>query len=282
MKINVDHFSTGYSGNEVLHDLTFEITRPGIYVVLGKNGSGKTTLFRAMTGMLQPYSGLIKYNDVELEKSDVRIAYLGHKDAIPTGMTVGSALKFFGRVEGVSDETVNEVIEKFGLKKILLQNYLNLSQGQRKRVSIAKSLIGNKEVMILDEPTSNLDPKISSEIRDLMKEEARDRIILYSSHNLYEASDIGSEVIAISEGKVLYVGDMKGLSSGHYRIGIRGDGIEKVTSDYKMDGKYYVFDLKSESEAADLVSRLTGLGARLYEVRDISNPLERFYDESKE
>ncbi|OWP57423.1 MAG: hypothetical protein B2I17_00470 [Thermoplasmatales archaeon B_DKE] len=282
MKINLDHFSTGYSGKEILHDLTFEVSSPGIYVVLGKNGAGKTTLFRSMTGLLKPYSGTIRYNDVELEKSDVKIAYLGHRDSIPTGLSVENALKFFARVEGVPDESINDVIERFGLKKFLGQSYLNLSQGQRRRVSLAKSLLGEKELMILDEPTSGLDPKISSEIRELMKQESKDRIILYSSHNLYEATDIGSEVIAISEGKILYAGEMSGLSAGHYRIGIRGAGIEDVTSNYTKDGKYYVFDLKSQDEAADLVSRLTSSGAKLYEVRDISNTLERFYDESKE
>ncbi len=282
MKINVDKFSTGYSGIEVLHDMTFNVSKPGIYVVLGKNGAGKTTLFRALTGMLKPFSGTIRYNDVDLEKTDVKIAYLGHKDAIPTGMTVQAALRFFGRVEGVSDEVVNGVVERFNLKKLLPRSYQNLSQGQRKRVSLAKSLIGDKEVMILDEPTASLDPKVSSEIREFMMTESKDRIILYSSHNLYEATDIGSEVIAISEGKILYVGEMSGLSTGHYRIGIIGTGIEQVTSEFTKEGKYYVFDLKSPDEAADLVSRLTSSGARVFEVKDISNPLERFYDESNE
>jgi len=282
MKINVNQFSTGYSGKEILHDITFEISEPGIYVVLGKNGSGKTTLFRSLTGMLKPYSGTIKYNDVDLEKSDVKIAYLGHRDAIPTGMNVGAALKFFGKVEGVPDEAVNEMAERFGLKNMLGKSYQNLSQGQRRRVSLAKSLLGYKEILILDEPTSGLDPKISAQIRELMKQESKDRIILYSSHNLYEATDIGSEVIAISDGKILYVGDIGGLSTGHYRKGIRGTGIEDVTTDYKKDGNYYVFDLKSKEEAADLVSRLTTAGAKVYEVKDISNPLERFYDDSKE
>lgn len=66
MKISANQFSTGYSGKEILHNLTFEISKPGIYVVLGKNGAGKTTLFRSLTGMLKPYSGTIKYNDVDL------------------------------------------------------------------------------------------------------------------------------------------------------------------------------------------------------------------------
>lgn len=282
MKINVDNFSTGYSGTEVLHGLNFEISHPGIYVVLGKNGAGKTTLFRAMTGMLRPYSGGIKYNDVELDKSDVNIAYLGHRNAIPTGLTVRSAMNFFAEIEGTSDEQLRSIMEEFNLESLRDRRVESLSQGQRKRVALAKCLLGDKEVMILDEPTASLDPKISSEIRDFMRKGSNAKTILYSSHNLYEATDLGTEVIALSEGKVMYTGDMSGLSSENYRIGIRGTGIEESATGYSKEGRYYVFDLGSPAEAAELVNKLSSSGARIYEVKDLSNPLERFYDDSSE
>lgn len=281
MKIDVDNFSTGYSGTEVLHNLTFGIERPGIYVVLGRNGAGKTTLFRAMTGMLRPYSGTIRYGGISLEESDVQIAYLGHRNAVPTGMTVRSALNFYGRVEGATSEMINDVVRRFELENLLGRMYQSLSQGQKKRVALAKCLFNRKDVMILDEPTASLDPKVSAEIREFMLKESVNSTILYSSHNLYEATDLGTEVIALSEGKVLYSGNMEGLSAGRYRIGVRGTGIEGVVSNFTKEGKYYVFDLKSPSEAAELVGKLTGAGARIFEVKDISNPLERFYDESE-
>lgn len=280
MKVTVEDFSTGYDKKEVLHHLSFEVSRPGIYVVLGKNGAGKTTLFRAMTGMLRPFSGSIKYDDVILDNSDVEIAYLGHKNAIPTGMTVRGAMQFFGGIEGATSEIIKDMISEFNLEDLLDRRVQNLSQGQRKRLSLAKCLFGKKDVMILDEPTASLDPKVSAEIRSFMTNQSRSSTILYSSHNLYEATEIGNEVIALSEGKVLYFGDMSGLSVGSYRIGVRGSGIEEVTTDFQKDGRYYIFDLKSPSEAAELVSKLTSAGAKVYEVKDLSNPLERFYDES--
>lgn len=278
--MSVENFSTGYSGKEVLHDLTFEISRPGIYVVLGKNGAGKTTLFRAMTGMLRAFSGSIRYNDVELGKSEVQLAYLGHRNAIPSGLTVRAAMKFFGEIEGVTGSQVDDVVNELNLKDLLTRRVESLSQGQRKRVSLAKCLMGNKDIMILDEPTANLDPKVSAEIREFMLKGAQSKTILYSSHNLYEATELGTEVIALSEGRVMYTGDISGLSSENYRIGIRGTGIEDVATGYVKEGRYYVFDLKSPSEAADLVNRLTTSGARIFEVKDLTNPLERFYDDS--
>lgn len=280
LKVAVEDFSTGYDRKEVLHHLNFEVSKPGIYVVLGKNGAGKTTLFRAMTGMLRPFSGSVKYDDVKLEESDVEIAYLGHKNAIPTGMTVRSAMQFFGRIEGATREVIQDMIREFELENLLDRSVNNLSQGQRKRLALAKCLFGRKDVMILDEPTASLDPRVSAEIRSFMTKQSQSSTILYSSHNLYEATEIGNEVIALSDGKILYSGDMSGLSVGSYRIGVRGSGIEEVTTEFQKDGRYYVFDLKSPSEAAELISRLTSAGAKIYEVKDLSNPLERFFDES--
>lgn len=280
MKIQAENFSTGYDRVEVLHHISFLIEKPGIYVVLGKNGAGKTTLFRALTGMLRPFTGSITFDDIPQPESRVGIAYLSHKNSIPAGLTVRDAMKFFGRVEGVTDDDVTNIINKFNLTELLDKRVQSLSQGQRKRVSLAKSLIGNKSVMILDEPTANLDPKVSEEIRNLIRVQSRDSIVLYSSHNLYEAMDLGTEVIALNSGNLVYSGKIEGLKTDSYTIGIRGKGIENLATNYTVDGKYLVFKLNSPTEAAELISKLTAAGAMIYEVKEMGNPLERFFNDT--
>ena len=280
MKIQAENFSTGYDRVEVLHHIRFLIEKPGIYVVLGKNGAGKTTLFRALTGMLRPFTGSITFDDIPQPESRVGIAYLSHKNSIPAGLTVRDAMKFFGRVEGVTDDDVTNIINKFNLTELLDKRVQSLSQGQRKRVSLAKSLIGNKSVMILDEPTANLDPKVSEEIRNLIRVQSRDSIVLYSSHNLYEAMDLGTEVIALNSGNLVYSGKIEGLKTDSYTIGIRGKGIENLATNYTIDGKYLVFKLNSPTEAAELISKLTAAGAMIYEVKEMGNPLERFFNDT--
>ena len=280
MKIQAENFSTGYNRVEVLHHISFLIEKPGIYVVLGKNGAGKTTLFRALTGMLRPFTGPITFDDIPQPESRVGIAYLSHMNLIPAGLTVRDAMKFFGRVEGVTDDDVTNIINKFNLTELLDKRVQSLSQGQRKRVSLAKSLIGNKSVMILDEPTANLDPKVSEEIRNLIRVQSRDSIVLYSSHNLYEAMDLGTEVIALNSGNLVYSGKIEGLKTDSYTIGIRGKGIENLATNYTIDGKYLVFKLNSPTEAAELISKLTAAGAMIYEVREMGNPLERFFNDT--
>lgn len=280
MKIQAENFSTGYDRVEVLHHISFLIEKPGIYVVLGKNGAGKTTLFRALTGMLRPFTGSITFDDIPQPESRVGIAYLSHRNSIPAGLTVRDAMKFFGRIEGVTDGNVTNIINKFNLTELLDKRVQSLSQGQRKRVSLAKSLIGNKSVMILDEPTANLDPKVSEEIRNLIRVQSRDSIVLYSSHNLYEAMDLGTEVIALNSGNLVYSGKIEGLKTDSYTIGIRGKGIENLATNYTVDGKYLVFKLNSPTEAAELISKLTAAGAMIYEVREMGNPLERFFNDT--
>ena len=280
MKIQAENFSTGYDRVEVLHHIIFLIEKPGIYVVLGKNGAGKTTLFRALTGMLRPFTGSITFDDIPQPESRVGIAYLSHRNSIPAGLTVRDAMKFFGRIEGVTDGNVTNIINKFNLTELLDKRVQSLSQGQRKRVSLAKSLIGNKSVMILDEPTANLDPKVSEEIRNLIRVQSRDSIVLYSSHNLYEAMDLGTEVIALNSGNLVYSGKIEGLKTDSYTIGIRGKGIENLATNYTIDGKYLVFKLNSPTEAAELISKLTAAGAMIYEVREMGNPLERFFNDT--
>ena len=280
MKIEVSDFSTGYGRVEVLHHLNFLIDKPGIYVVLGKNGAGKTTLFRAMTGMLRNFTGSIKIDGYSRSESRIEIAYLSHRNSIPAGLTVRATMSFFGRVEGVSAEEIDNIISRFNLTELLDKNVQSLSQGQRKRVSLAKSLIGNKSLMILDEPTANLDPKVSAEIRDLIRLQSKDKIVLYSSHNLYEAMELGMEVIALNNGNLVYSGEIEGLKTDSYTIGIRGKGIENAATNYTIDGKYFVFKLGSPNEAAELISKLTSAGAMIYEVKEMSNPLEMFFNDA--
>ncbi len=280
MKIELSDFSTGYGKVEVLHHLNFQIDRPGIYVVLGKNGAGKTTLFRAMTGMLRIFSGSIEFDGFSRSEAKVEIAYLSHRNSIPAGLTVRDTMNFFGRVEGISSEEINSIISRFDLSELLDKNVQSLSQGQRKRVSLAKSLMGKKSLMILDEPTANLDPQVSAEIRDLIRVQSKDKIVLYSSHNLYEAMELGMEVIALNNGNLIYSGEIEGLKTDSYTIGIRGKGIEKAATNYKIDGKYFVFELGSPNEAAELISKLTSAGAMIYEVKEMSNPLEKFFNDA--
>ena len=145
----------------------------------------------------------VEINGISSQQKEARrqIDYITHLDGIPEGMNVHDGLKFYSRVEGGTEEDVQRVIELLGLKELARMRFAQLSQGQKKRVSVARDLPGEKSVYLLDEPTSNLDPKVAREIRDLVLQLSEDKVVLYSSHNLFEAREIGSRVIAVKGGE---------------------------------------------------------------------------------
>ena len=181
--ILVEDVASGYYGKKVLDGISFTVSDPGVYIVLGPNGAGKTTLLRTLAGILKPYSGRVEINGIPSQEREARrqIDYITHLDGIPEGMNVHDGLKFYADVEGGSEEDVKRVIELLGLKELASMRFAQLSQGQKKRVSVARIFLREKSVYLLDEPTSNLDPKIAREIRELVLQLAKDKVVLYSS-----------------------------------------------------------------------------------------------------
>jgi len=222
--LKIDSVSSGYGPTEILHSVSLEITAPAIYVVLGPNGAGKTTLFRTVAGVVKPSRGSITLDSADLySSSQVRreIGYLSHVNALPEEMTVWNSLKFYADIEQGS---VERAVDALGLRDLVGKKLSDLSQGQKKRVSIAKLFLRERKLYLMDEPTSNLDPAVAKEVRDLLIGLSREKFVLYSSHNLYEAQEIGDYIVLIKEGKVGFFGRKEELRTGGYRIGIKASG----------------------------------------------------------
>jgi ABC-2 type transport system ATP-binding protein len=278
-RIELRGVSSGYHGNRVLHDVSFRIDQPAIYVVLGPNGAGKTTLFRTLAGILEPYSGTVEIDGIDIGRHEAktRLQYLSHIDGIPDGLRVDEALRFYARVEGVDGKAVDNVVRLLGVGELQGRFFSELSQGQKKRVSIARVFLQERSIYLLDEPTSNLDPRLAREIRDLVLGLSRDDLVLYSSHNLFEAKEIGRYVLALRGGQVGYFGPMSELRPARYIIGIRAEGGEGVLSSSSKKGDYYVQELAGPEEVPKLVSELVAKGVRIREVKEMENPLEDLF-----
>jgi ABC-2 type transport system ATP-binding protein len=271
--------SSGYGGKRVLHDVSFRAQESAIYVVLGPNGAGKTTLFRTIAGILEPYSGAVRFDGEDLIRSREarkRINYLSHYNAVPEEMTVSRALDFYARIEGGD---VGEVISLLGLEELRDKKISDLSQGQKKRVSIAKVFLRERDLYLLDEPTSNLDPAVSKEIRDILLRLSKDRIVLYSSHNLYEARDVGTNLILIRDGGVVYFDRISNIKSKEYRVGIRTEtDISKLVDARLGDGGYYVLSVSTPEEAGLALKKLVESGVLVTEMRRLDNPLQDLFE----
>ena len=272
--------TAGYDGKPVLHHVTFEARESAIYVVLGPNGAGKTTLFRTIAGILEPYSGSVLFDGDDLSKSKEarkRVNYLSHYNALPEEMTVWRALDFYAKLEGGK---ADDAISLLGLEELKDKKVSDLSQGQKKRVSIAKVFLQERDLYLMDEATSNLDPGVSKEIRDILLRLSKERIVLYSSHNLYEARDVGTNLLLVRDGTLAYNGRISDLRSKEYRVGFRtATDISKIV-DAKLEGGYYVMSFDTPEDAGLTLKKLVDGGVVVTEMRELDNPLQSLFEDT--
>ena len=277
--LELRHVNSGYDKRTVLRDINLTIQEPAIYVVLGPNGAGKTTLFRTIAGILKPYSGDVVFDGDSVTASrDVRkrINYLSHYNAIPEEMTVYDALTFYANVQGGS---ADQVLGLLNLQELRDKKVSDLSQGQKKKVSIAKVFLRERDLYLMDEPTSNLDPGSSKEIRDILLKLSKDRIVLYSTHNLYEASDIGTNLILIKDGTIALAEKISNIKLNKYRVGIRtsADISDLVDAELGEQG-FYVKSVSSPEEAGRILKKLVENGVLVTEMRQLENPLQELFE----
>lgn len=279
-QLELKDLSAGYGQEEVIHKINLKLSEPSIYVVLGPNGAGKTTLFRAICGILKPSSGQVKLDNFDLftsKEARKKVAYLSHLNALPEEMTVYNSLKYYADIEGGD---VEYVIDILNLKILCNKKLSSLSQGQKKRVSIGKIFLKERDLYLLDEPTSNVDPKISKEIRQLISALSKDKFVLYSSHNLYEAREIGTYLIVIKNGSLKYFDRIENLKTKQYRVGFKTlNDISKMLPESKVENGYFVVSVQSPKEVADIVNRIVAMGAKIIEIRELDNPLQEFFKE---
>jgi ABC-2 type transport system ATP-binding protein len=280
--LELRNVNAGYNKETVLRDVTLTIQEPSIYVVLGPNGAGKTTLFRTIAGILEPFSGEVVFDGENVTSSREvrkRINYLSHHNAIPEEMTVYNALTFYANMQGGS---ADEVLALLHLEELRDKKVSDLSQGQKKRVSVAKVFLRERDLYLMDEPTSNLDPGYSKEIRDILLQLSKDRIVLYSTHNLYEASDIGTDLILIKNGTIALTEQISNIKLKDYRVGIKATtDISQIVDAELGEQGYYVLTVSSPEEAGRILKTLIEHGVLVTEMRQLENPLQELFEEAQ-
>ena len=276
--LELNGVSSGYNKQVVLHDIDFKLQEPSIYVVLGPNGAGKTTLFRTIAGILEPFSGTILLdgqNTTVSAQARARMGYSSQYNAMPEEMTVYQALKFYSGIEGGDPDKAIELLDLDQLKD---KRFSDLSQGQKKRAAIAKVFLKERDLYLLDEPTANLDPLASKEIRDIILKLSKDKMILYSSHNLYEATDIGTYLILIKNGSVTMLDRISNIKQKNYRVGIKATTDITGIVDAKREGDYYVISVSSPEEAGLALRKIVEKGVLVTEMRQLDNPLQELFE----
>ena len=214
-----------YKNLKAVKDISFTLNKDEILGILGPNGCGKTTTIGMILGLLKPTNGKILIFGEEIEKKRVKILnrlnFISPYVELPKKLTVKQNLKVYGKLYGVKELNlkIEYLSEKLRLGEILNKITGELSSGQKNRVSLAKSIINDPEILLLDEPTASLDPETGDYIRSFLEEyqkEMRASIIL-ASHNMSEVERLCSTVLMMNKGKIIDNGSPKELVSKHGR-----------------------------------------------------------------
>ena len=189
MSLQIQSINKSYADQQVLFDLSFNVKNGEIVGFLGPNGAGKSSLMKIMTGYLYPDSGKVWIDDVCVQEKRIEaqklIGYLPEHNPLYLDLYVKEYLNFTAKIYNLGSERaqrVDEMIEKCGLTSEYKKKIGQLSKGYRQRVGLAAAMIHNPQVLILDEPTTGLDPNQLVEIRELIKDFGRDRTVLFSTH----------------------------------------------------------------------------------------------------
>lgn len=243
MSIVVENITKTYGNQKALDAVSFCIDSGEIVGFLGPNGAGKSTMMKIITTYISQSDGIVIVNgyNVLTEPMLVKqsVGYLPEHNPLYLEMYVKEYIQFNASVHGVDKKRINEVIAQVGLTPEVHKKISQLSKGYRQRVGLAVALLHNPEVLILDEPTTGLDPNQLVEIRGLIKEIGKTKTVLFSTHIMQEVEAVCDRVIIINKGKIVTDKKVKDLKSNKEQV------VEVE------------FDLKVEAKLLEKIPKLT-------------------------
>lgn len=208
MSIEVRHLTRIYGEQKALNDISFNVAKGEIVGFLGPNGAGKSTTMKIITGYLKPDAGTTIVSGINVQKDSLsakkKIGYLSEANPLYYDMFVREYLDFVAGVHGISNrgKKINDIIEVVGLSAESRKRTGQLSKGYKQRVGLAAALLHDPEVLILDEPTTGLDPNQIIGIRELIRNLGKNKTVLFSSHILQEVEALCDRIIIIHKGRL--------------------------------------------------------------------------------
>ena len=223
--LEVIGLSKTYNTKEAVKDVSFKVNQNEIIGILGPNGCGKTTTIGMILGLLKPSKGKVLINGVEIENQRVdllnQLNFISPYIELPKKLTVRQNLEVYGRLYDVNKhkEKIEYLCEKLRLYEFIDKLTGELSSGQKNRVSLAKSIINNPKVLLLDEPTASLDPETGDFVRSFLEEYQQENktSILLASHNMAEVERLCSSVLMMNKGSIIDEGSPEELIKKHGR-----------------------------------------------------------------
>jgi len=225
LAIEINNLNKQYRNTLAVKNINFKINKGAIIGLLGPNGCGKSTTIGMMLGLIKPTSGTVVINGQNIENNRTslleKMNFISPYAELPKKLTVEENLKVYGRLYGVKNlkDRIYNVMKKLNLTQFITRKTGELSSGQKNRVSLAKALINDPEILLLDEPTASLDPDVGDYIRKIIEDFAANKgtTILLASHNMNEVERLCDEVMMMKNGEIIDKGKSIDLIDKHGR-----------------------------------------------------------------
>jgi ABC-2 type transport system ATP-binding protein len=303
--IEVKNLHKKYGNFVALKGVSFNIKKGEILALLGPNGAGKTTTMKIITGYLLALEGEIFYQDNKISDFNnfqKNIGYLPENAPLYQDLTVYEHLEFSASLHNIPQNkraySINEIAKICGLTEKINNEVSELSKGYKQRTALAQALIHNPEILILDEPTTGLDPNQILEIRDLIKKIAKDKYLVLSTHIMQEVERIADRVILMNKGEIVKEGStedlLKGNNENKFKILVTVEGkqskvvdilkniggVKKVTKKENIKTGVNIYQVESESDLRkEITSSLIKADLDLYEIKSETLSLENIFYE---
>lgn len=232
MQLHLENVSKSYGDQVILKNLTLRLKKGEIIGFLGPNGAGKTTLMKILTGYLTQWEGSIRFETHDLKKDPQsvqrQLGYLPENNPLYGDMYVKEYLLFVGGLYGLTAIPIEDIAAKVGLEQHLDKKITTLSKGYKQRVGLAAALLHDPQLLILDEPTTGLDPNQLGEIRQLILDLGKEKTIFLSTHILSEVEALCDRVVILHQGKIVLDESLQNLRAQEKQI-------VEVSFDYRVE-----------------------------------------------
>lgn len=293
MEVQVQNLTKKYGTHKAVNEISFNLKKGEIVGFLGVNGAGKSTTMKMLTGALLPTSGNIFIQGQNIATHPIqaqqKIGYLPEHNPLYLEMYVREYLGFRADIFQIDKSRIEQMISLTGLSSHANKKIVELSKGYRQRVGLAAALLHDPEILILDEPTTGLDPNQILEIRQIIRELASEKVILLSSHIMQEIQAICHRVMILHQGKIILDKPMNELQNKHQTIEVQFDykieeqflkKIPHLTSVQNLYDSFYVLSFDNQEDMrASVFDFATENGLKILQINHKHNDLETLFTE---